>query len=101
MVTTPLEQKKKILAQKKARVQRYEALIKIQERKEQISRRIRIGELAEKAGILHLDPPLLLGAFLSLKDGATDENKKNEWFQRGLKMLNFSEEKNSSNTTEG
>ena len=87
MVTTPLEQKKKILAQKKARVQRYEALIKIQERKEQISRRIRVGELAEKAGIHTWDHATLLGAFLSVAQ--TKDNLKTEesWTKEGRRLL--------------
>ena len=76
-----LEQKKKILAQKKARLQKYEALLKAQERKEKLSHRIKVGELAEKAGIDKLDPDVLLGAFIDLSKRLNNETEKDRWKQ--------------------
>lgn len=78
-----LEQKKKILAQKKARLQKYEALLKAQERKEKLSHRIKIGELAEKAGIDKLDSDALLGAFMELSERMTDLTIKEHWIKLG------------------
>ena len=74
-----LEQKKKILAQKKARLQKYEALLKAQERKEKLSQRIRIGELAQKAGIDKLAPDVLLGAFMELSERSKDPTLIEQW----------------------
>lgn len=80
---TTLEKQKQILSQKKARLQKQTALLKVKERKLQLSHYIRIGELAEKAGIASLDLPTILGAFLSISDHINDISSRNLWKQRG------------------
>ncbi len=82
-----LEEKKKRLSQRKARLQQQEALLKVKERKLQLSHQIRIGELAEKAGIHTLGYPTLLGAFLFIQELTQNENQKNEWLQKGQNLL--------------
>lgn len=87
MTNITLEEQKKRLAQRKARLQQQEALLKIKERKQKLSKQIRIGELAEKAGILELDLPTLLGAFLAIHELAQDKDQRNHWMQSGLRVL--------------
>lgn len=87
MSAVTLEEQKKRLAQRKAKLQQQEALLKIKERKQKLSKQIRIGELAEKAGILEWDAPTLLGAFLSLAEKTTNTEIVKTWSLRGQKDL--------------
>lgn len=87
MTSITLEEQKKRLAQRKAKLQHQEALLKIKERKQKLSKQIRIGVLAEKAGILEWDAPTLLGAFLSLAEETTNTEIVKTWSQRGSKDL--------------
>ena len=90
---SPLEHKKQLVAQKKARLQKYEAMIKIQERKAQLSRHIRIGELAEKAGIHTWDHTTLLGAFMSIAHQKVDRKTHELWTKEGQRFMDFSKVK--------
>lgn len=74
-----LDEKRKQLEQKKARLQKSQALLKAQERKQKLSQKIRIGELAEKAGLLDMDHEVLLGAFFFLKKNIHDKKFISQW----------------------
>ncbi len=82
-----LEERKKILVQKKARLQKDQALLKIKEKKQTLSRKIRIGELAEKTGIFDLNLETLLGAFLFLKEQLKDKKIVLKWEEDGKKHI--------------
>lgn len=84
---TTLEKKKQLLAQQKARRQTQETLLKIQARKAQLSRHIRIGELAERAGIHGMDPTALLGAFRAIAEDVKDPKIVDAWIRKGEKKL--------------
>ena len=77
-----LDQKKKLLEQKKARVRKLEGLIKAQERKEALKKKIHLGEIVENSGLGDLDPPTLFGALLSLKERDTPDQRI-LWQQQG------------------
>jgi hypothetical protein len=82
-----IEEKEKRLSQRKARIQQQEAILKVKKRKLQLSHQIRIGELAEKAGIHSLDYPTLLGAFLSLSESLNSSQIKEMWSKKGVEFL--------------
>ena len=61
-----VDQLKKKIKVKKARLQRQEILMQIKERKARTRHLIEIGSIASKSKIDHLSKEMLLGAFLSL-----------------------------------
>jgi len=83
-----LDQKKKLLERKKANVQKLESLIKAQEKKEDLKKKFKMGELVEKSGLDDLDLPTLLGALLSLK-GSDSANQRILWKKTGRNFLNI------------
>jgi len=89
-----LEEKRKLLEQKKARLQKSQALLKAQERKQKLSKKIKIGELVEKAGLIHLEEPTLLGAFLFLKEHLNSEDALTKWYEEGNKHTSFKKPSN-------
>ena len=86
--------KKIKLQQRINKIKEQEVKIKIQERKQRVSRLLKLGELIEKAELIHLTPSQLYGAFLSLKEVETQ--KIQEWDQKGSTALN----KNTHSTVE-
>lgn len=71
------------LEQQRARLAEQEAKIKTEERKQRTRRLIEAGGLVEKAGLLALEPNALLGALLSLADGAVDKSEVAKWEAEG------------------
>ena len=66
-----------------ARIAEQEAKLKTAERKQRTRQLIEAGGLADKAGLLNLEPNALYGALLSLRDCATDKDQVSKWTARG------------------
>jgi hypothetical protein len=69
--------------QQKARLAEQEAKLKDAGRKARTRHLIEAGGLVEKTGLLALDPNALYGALLSLRDGASDTKKVEQWTALG------------------
>lgn len=69
--------------QQKARLAEQEAKLKDAGRKARTRQLIEAGGLVEKTGLLDLDPNALYGALLSLRDGASDTKKVEQWTALG------------------
>ena len=69
--------------QQKARLAEQEAKLKDAGRKARTRHLIEAGGLVEKTGLLDLDPNALYGALLSLRDGASDTKKVEQWTALG------------------
>ncbi len=69
--------------QSKARLAEVEAKLKLDERKQRTRRLVEAGALVEKTGLLELDSNALYGALLSLRDGAADTKKVEQWATLG------------------
>ena len=84
-----LEEKKKKLEQKKARVQLEETRLKLNERKARTRHLIEMGGLVTKAGLDDLPTNALYGALLSIKkDLDTNENLVSGWIVKGNSAFN-------------
>jgi hypothetical protein len=60
-----------------------EAKLKADERKARTRQLIHAGGLIDKVGLLALDPNILYGALLSLRDGAADPEQVRQWTALG------------------
>jgi Conjugal transfer protein TraD len=69
--------------QQKTRLAEQEAKLKDAGRKARTRHLIEAGGLVEKTGLLALDPNALYGALLSLRDGASDTRKVEQWAALG------------------
>jgi hypothetical protein len=69
--------------QQKTRLAEQEAKLKDAGRKARTRHLIEAGGLVEKTGLLALDPNALYGALLSLRDGASDTRKVEQWTALG------------------
>jgi hypothetical protein len=69
--------------QQKNRLAEQEAKLKDAGRKARTRHLIEAGGLVEKTGLLDLDPNALYGALLSLRDGASDTRKVEQWTALG------------------
>jgi len=69
--------------QQKARLAEQEAKLKADERKARTRQLIHAGGLIDKVGLLALDPNILYGALLSLRDGAADPEQVRQWTALG------------------
>ena len=69
--------------QQKARLAEQEAKLKDAGRKARTRHLIEAGGLVAKTGLLDLDPNALYGALLSLRDGAADSKKVEQWTALG------------------
>ena len=83
-----VDQLKKKIKVKKARLQRQEILMQIKERKARTRHLIEIGSIASKSKIDHLSKEMLLGAFLSLGEQIDkDSNIVFQWERKGKDLL--------------
>lgn len=87
MARNTLAQRMTRLEQQKARLAEEEARLRDQERKQRTRRLIEAGGLVEKARLLHLDGNTLLGALLSLQDGASEPDTLAGWAVEGGKVF--------------
>ena len=86
---TTIEEQKKKLEQKKARMTVEETKLKLKERKIRTRVLIENGGLITKAGLDHLPTNALYGALLSLKkDLSADENVISGWIVKGNAAFN-------------
>ena len=69
--------------QQKARLAEQETKLKDAGRKARTRHLIEAGGLVAKTGLLDLDPNALYGALLSLRDGAADSKKVEQWTALG------------------
>jgi hypothetical protein len=69
--------------QQKARLAEQEAKLRDAGRKARTRQLIEAGGLIEKVGLLGLDSAALYGALLSLRDGASDPKKIEQWTALG------------------
>jgi len=89
--TNLIEKRKKALSQRKNRLKQLETSLNAQERKKRTRRLIEIGGLAAKANLEDWDTNALLGAFLFLKEKASDPKQMEAWAHKG--GVAFSSEK--------
>lgn len=75
--------KLKKLADKKARIEQQEKLIKEKERKIKTRRYIQVGILASKFGIDTFDDLVLAGAFAEMEESSKDSATLNKWKKKG------------------
>lgn len=73
--------------QRRVRLAEAEAKLKLAERKQRTRRLIEAGALAEKACLLALDISTLYGAFLSLRDSASNPKQVEHWAALGNRAL--------------
>ncbi len=78
-----LAERQRAHEQSKARLAEAEAKLKLDERRQRTRRLIEAGALVEKAALLELDSNALYGALLSLRDGADNPKKVEQWAALG------------------
>ena len=83
MQTNLIERRKQKLEAQKNRIKQIESVLKSQERKARTRHLIELGGLIVKAGLDDFSANTLLGALLSLKDQANNENICESWTQTG------------------
>ena len=88
------ELEKEKIAQKMAKLERKEKIIRKKEQKFRHKQLIQLGTLINKANISHLDPETLMGAFLEIKDLATKKDQIEKWKSKGLSSLAVERETN-------
>lgn len=70
------------LAEKKARIEHKEKLIREKERKKKVRRFIEIGNIASRFGMDALDDPALIGAFAEMEERSKNPAIMDEWKKR-------------------
>lgn len=85
---------KEKLAQKFAKLEMKEKLIKEKERKLRTKRLIELGSIITSAGLDDLEKEILLGAFLEIKNLSGKDGKINDWREKGKGFLKTDEELN-------
>jgi Conjugal transfer protein TraD len=80
-----LTERLRAFEQQKARLADTEAKLKLAEKRLQLRRCIKIGELVMKAGLSDLDEEMLYGGLLAL--ARTDEAKRRQWRAEGAEAL--------------
>ena len=83
MQTNLIERRKQKLEAQKNKLKHIESALKSQERKARTRHLIELGGLVFKAGLEDFSANTLLGALLSLKDQAQNENIRNSWTNTG------------------
>jgi len=78
-----IDKRKKTIEQRKNRLKQLEVSLNAQERKTRTRRLIEIGGLAAKANLEDWDTNALLGAFLFLKENASDPKQMEAWVHKG------------------
>lgn len=81
--TTLLERRTKSFEQRMNRLKQMEASLNVQRRKQRTRRLIELGGLVVKANLDDWPSNMLLGAFLSLKEEARNQNQVNSWTYEG------------------
>ena len=87
MARTTLAERMTRLEQQRARLAEQQARIKDQERKARTRRLVEAGALIEKAGLLDLEAPALLGALVGLAGAAEKPDAIARWAAEGEKRL--------------
>lgn len=85
---------KERLAQKFAKLEMKEKLIKEKERKLRTKRLIELGSIITSAGLDDLEKEILLGALLEIKNLSDKDEKINDWRVKGKEFLKTDEELN-------
>lgn len=84
-----VERLKKILAEKKEKLEQKERLLKLKNRKAQIRRWIEIGNISSKFGLDKLDDLALRGAFAEIQEKAKHSPTLENWRQRAQSQQNL------------
>ena len=88
-MATGFDSEKEVLAQKIARLELKEKLIREKERKLKLKRLLELGDIVAKAEIDHLDVETLLGAFLEIKALSAKEERVEKWKAFGKESLDI------------
>lgn len=79
MKTIEIHSQMELLALKKAKIERKEKLLKLQERKAHTKKLIELGSLIYKSHLENLSVMALTGALLEIKEKSQDPNIMKEW----------------------
>ncbi len=80
-----IESQREALERKKTALKRKEQLLKLREERRRAKQCTKIGKLAMKVGIDHLDEDELLGAFVEILDQSKNETFRAQWRERASK----------------
>jgi hypothetical protein len=89
-----LASEKEKITQRIAKLEMKERLIREKERKQFTKQLIKLGEFVSKAEIDQLDPEVLLGALLDIKDLSSNADKMKQWKEKGKYFLEVDVELN-------
>ena len=92
-MATAIDEKKKKLALKKARIAMQEQLIKEKERKQRTKNLIKLGALIAKAKMDSFEKEEILGALLEIKEKSEDEAIRKKWKEKGSAIFEAEKEK--------
>jgi hypothetical protein len=88
-VVNKTDEAKEKIAKQKAKLELREKLIKQKERKEKTKELIQLGSLVCEAGLEHLSPTALLGAFIEAKEKSSNESTIKKWELASEKLRKF------------
>ena len=92
-MSNAIDEKKKKLAFKKAKIAMQEQLIKEKERKQRTKNLIKLGALIAKAKIESFEKEEILGALLEIKEKSDDESLRKKWKEKGSAVFESEKEK--------
>lgn len=86
-----IQLEKEKLDQTRARLEKRQKLIHTKMRKGRLKGMIELGGLVAKAGLENFDPVVLFGAFLEIKEAATNEKALKRWAEKREAWLKMNE----------